>query len=167
MKYIDKLVDMIAWVAKILAAVLLAVMLLVVVFEVGRRYFFGASFPWGNELVRFLMVWVAFVGGAAAFKDGGLVFFDMVLKKLPPKVNAIVKLMTNTTILAFCCYMFYMALQTNFSRSVVAQIAIGLQVSMAIPYFGITLGFALLIIFSLYNYSKLIPPLLEKRGQDK
>ena len=162
MKIVDKLIDVITMSAKVLASVMLAIMLLVVLAEVGSRYFFGGSFPWANELVRFMMVWVAFIGGAVAYKDGGLVYFDMVLNKLPPKVKAVIQLMTNTVVLFFCIYMLHMSWATTTSRSVVNQVAIGLQIPMSIPYFGIPLGLMLFIIYSLYNYKKLIPAVMGK-----
>jgi len=162
MKIIDMLIDGVTIAAKALAAIMLAVMLLVVIAEVGSRYFFSISFPWANELIRFMMVWVAFIGGAVTFKDGGLVFFDMILNKLPPKTKTLFQLTINTVILVFCAYMFYMSWRTTFSRSIATQTAIGLQISMSIPYFGITLGLALFNIYCLYNYKKLITTVLGK-----
>lgn len=166
MKFVDKLVDVITFIAKALAGTLLAVMLTVSVVEVVRRYFFNASFPWGEELIRFLMVWVTFIGGAVSFKDGGLVFFDLMLNKFPPRAKAVIQLTTNTAILFFCVYMLNRAWKYTFTRSVAAQIAIGLRISMSIPYLGIPIGLTLFIIYALYNYKKLIPAAFGKREDE-
>ena len=158
------MIDIITIMAKATVGVMLAVMLIVVVLEVAGRYFVGISFPWANEMIRFMMVWTAFVGGAVAYKDGGLVFFDLVLNKLPAREKAVMKVVINTVICAFCAYMLYMSWQTTFSPGVRTQVAIGLQIPMTIPYFGITLGLALLVVYSLYNYRKLIPALTDRGG---
>ena len=76
MKYVDKFIDVITFVAKAFVGILLAAMTVVSVVEVARRYVFGVSFPWGEEFIRFVMVWVSCIGAAVSFKDGHLVLFD-------------------------------------------------------------------------------------------
>jgi TRAP-type C4-dicarboxylate transport system permease small subunit len=162
MKFYDKLVNVITLIAKTFLGAMLATMLIVSVVEVIRRYFFNASFPWAEELVRFLMVWVTFIGGAVAFKDGGLVFFDLILNKFPSKVKITIQLITNTAILFFSVYMLTLAFKYTFTRSVITQIAVGLKISMSIPYLGIPTGLTLFVIYALYNYKKLISVALGK-----
>ena len=162
MKFIDKLVDAISLAAKALVGTCLAIMLLISIVEVVRRYLFNASFPWSEELIRYLMIWIAFIGGAAAYKNGGLVFFDLILNKFKPKVKATINLITNTAVLCFCIYMCERAWSYTFTASVANQITVGLKISMSIPYLGIPIGLMLFVVFSLYNYRKLIPAFLAK-----
>lgn len=58
-------------------------MTVVTLIEVLRRYFFGMSFDWSEELVRFLLIATTFIGGAVAYKKGSLVLFDVLLNRLP------------------------------------------------------------------------------------
>ena len=162
MKYIDTLLDTITFIAKAIMGSLLAIMLLVSIVEVIRRYFFNASFPWSEEIVRFMLVWVSFLGGAVAYRRGGLVFFGLLLNKLSPKMQTILNLLTNTSVLFFCTYMLQRAWTYTFTSSVSKQIAIGLGIPMSIPYFGISVGLILFILYSLDNYRRLLPKMLER-----
>lgn len=163
MKFYDRLVCGMAKAARALIAIALAVMLMVALLEVARRYFLGASFPWSHELIRFLMIWIAFIGGAAAFNEGGLVLFDLLLAKMPPRARVWTEIFTNILVLAFCAYLLRMAIITAFAPSVARQMAIGLQIPMTIPYLGIPIGLALFVLFSLNNCIKLIPKAFGKQ----
>ena len=164
MKYVDKTIDIITILAKCLVAVALTVMLFVSFIEVVRRYFFSVSFPWGEESIRFLLVWVSFVGGAVAYKDGGLVLFSLLVNRFPKRVQAMINLLTNTAILIFCVYMLRRAWVATFYSAISMQTAIGLGIPMKIPYTGISVGLALFIIYSLNNYRKLVPGITGREG---
>ena len=164
MKYIDKTLDIITFTAKAIAGTLLAIMLIVSVVEVFRRYLFNATFQGSEELVRFSLVWVSFLGGAAAYRHGGLVLIGLLVDRLPKKAKAVVSFLTNTSVLLFCLYMLNSAWKYTFTSSVSKQVAIGLGIPMKLPYFGIVLGLILIIIFSLDNYRRLIPDVFGKEG---
>ena len=56
-----------------IVAVFAAVMIIVTSVEVFRRYLFSLSFIWSEELSRYLMVSVAFFGGAVAYRRRNLI----------------------------------------------------------------------------------------------
>jgi len=160
MNYIDKALDTITLIAKIIACTLLAIMLIVSVVEVFRRYLLNTTYAGSEEVVRFCLVWVSFVGGAVGFRHGGLVLFNLGVDRLPKKTKAIVSLFANTSILLFCTYMLGKAWTYTFTSSVSRQVAIGLGIPMKIPYFGISVGLILFILYCLDNYRRLIPDLM-------
>lgn len=82
MKAIERVLDVLCLIAKIIAAAMLGIMLVVSLVEIVRRYIIGQSFPWADELVRYCIIGVAMLGGAAAFRQtGGLVAFDLLLNR--------------------------------------------------------------------------------------
>ena len=68
----EKLMDVIYSLIRICIAAALVVMVAVTFVEVIRRYVFGLSFIWSEELVRFLLVATSFLGGAAAYRAKAL-----------------------------------------------------------------------------------------------
>jgi TRAP-type C4-dicarboxylate transport system permease small subunit len=62
---------------KILIAVLLTAMILVAFSQIVLRNFFSTGIDWGDSLVRYLVVWVGFVGAAIAAKEGRHITIDV------------------------------------------------------------------------------------------
>jgi TRAP-type C4-dicarboxylate transport system permease small subunit len=152
LKWYSTLMDNIVRIITVFLAVSLSVMTFVTVLEVVRRYIFGASFPWAEELVRFLLVWVTFVGGAAAFRSGNLVILDMLVGRLSERSRNVFQIFTNTVIFIFLLFLFNNAFKYIFSPVIVKQISIGLGVPMTVPYAAIPLGIGIMILFCIENY---------------
>ena len=132
--------------------------------EVIRRYCFGLSFVWSEELVGYLLLWLTFVGGSLGFKKGNLVLLDLAIKYIPQKYEIIYKFIVNTVVLVFISFLFRYAVRHTFSFAVMRQYSTGLGISMAIPNLGIPLGLGLMILFSLDAYKELFKNLLEGKG---
>ncbi|SMC54282.1 TRAP transporter small permease [Papillibacter cinnamivorans] len=157
MKVIERVLDVVCLIAKIIAAAMLGVMLVVSLVEIGRRYILGLSFPWADELIRYCIVGVAMFGGAVAFRQaGGLVAFDLILGRLKGAARLVLELAVNTICLAFCSFMLRNAIATVNTPSIVKQISIGLQISMRWPYMSIVAGMALIVVFSIEKYYRII-----------
>lgn len=76
-------------------AVLLTVMSVVVFANVIFRYFLNAALGWYEELSRFLLIWIVFLGAVIAYIKGDHLSLDVVLIYLKPKVKHIVILIAD------------------------------------------------------------------------
>lgn len=81
--------------AGVLAAVrvaciaLAAAMFVIVVFAVIARYGFGAAVSWTEEVPRYLLIWISFLGAAACVARREHVGFDIVFNALPPPIRRV------------------------------------------------------------------------------
>ncbi|GAB6107803.1 TRAP transporter small permease [Fusibacter bizertensis] len=168
MARIKNMLDTIENIVKIVIGLLLAIMLLVALTEVFRRYFLGRSFSWSEELVRYLIIWISFLGAAVAFKDQSLVYFDMIVCRIFKKKKLILSLITNTITLIFIGVIFRNAIQTILKPSILNQNSVGLGVPMIVPFLSVPVGLGLMFIFGLYHYKTLFDSykqgLFEKKG---
>lgn len=57
--------------------VLLSAILALVVVQIVMRYGFGRSLSWSEEVVRYLLIWLTFIGASVAAREGGLVGLDL------------------------------------------------------------------------------------------
>lgn len=57
-------------------------MMSIIFAQVIARYGFHRSLTWSEEVGRYIFVWISFLGMAAAFKVGGHVALDLLLKYL-------------------------------------------------------------------------------------
>lgn len=156
MKLISRILDIICFAAKAICAALLAIMLVVSLVEIVRRYILGHSFPWAEELIRYCIVGVASLGGAAVYREaGGLVSFDLVQTHIYGKLRLVLEMIINTIVLGFSAYMLVNSIQTVLTPSIQRQISIGLGISMFWPYLPIVIGMGILIILSLEKYCRI------------
>jgi TRAP-type C4-dicarboxylate transport system permease small subunit len=63
---------------QILIAALLTVMILLAFSQILLRNFFATGIDWGDSLVRYLVVWVGFIGAAIAVREGKHITIDIV-----------------------------------------------------------------------------------------
>lgn len=66
-----------------LGAVCMAGMVVIILAQVFFRYVIGTALPWPEEAARFLMLWAAGLMIATAFRRGGFVSIDMLVRLLP------------------------------------------------------------------------------------
>ncbi|ETA80901.1 TRAP transporter small permease [Youngiibacter fragilis] len=152
---IKKILDYVAAIIKAFLGLLLGIMLIVALTEVFRRYFIGKSFPWSEESIRYLIIWISLLGGAVSYKEHGLVYFDMIVDLVKGKKKGLLMIFSNTVTLAFIGYIFMNSIGSITSRSIMNQKSIGLQISMVIPYMAIPIGMGLMFIFGLYHYKEI------------
>ncbi|MFN3845307.1 MAG: TRAP transporter small permease [Paracoccaceae bacterium] len=66
-----------------LGAVCMAAMVVIILAQVFYRYVLGAALAWPEEAARFLMLWAAGLMIATAFRRGGFVSIDILVRLLP------------------------------------------------------------------------------------
>ena len=69
-----------------IGAVCLGLMVVVILIQVFFRYALNSALPWPEETSRFLMLWSTGLMAPTAFRRGGFVAIDMVVRLLPRAV---------------------------------------------------------------------------------
>lgn len=164
MTVFGKIMDLIAEGIKWIVSCILVFMVVVTFLEVIRRYMFGLSFGWADECIRFLIMWITFLGGAAAFRKGKLVCFDLVTGILSERTQLILKLLMNVVLLFILAGLFFYTMKTVTSPSVTRAVGTGFKVSMIYAYLPMPVGFGLMELFCIDNVMNLVSRL---RGGQK
>ena len=68
---------------KTLLSVMLAAMIAVAFLQIVLRNFFDTGLPWGDSFVRYLVLWVGFIGAALATREGSHINIDVMSRWLP------------------------------------------------------------------------------------
>jgi len=82
-EYLLRGVNVLLAVIRVLAATLLVCSVALNFANVVGRYFFGASIPWAEEVMLFLMVGCVFLGNGAVMWSGRQIRMDVVVAMLP------------------------------------------------------------------------------------
>jgi TRAP-type C4-dicarboxylate transport system permease small subunit len=87
-------------------AVLLVAMSLAVFGNVVCRYFLDFSLAWYEEISRFLLIWIVFLGAIIALIRGDHLGIDVLFLVLPPRVRRVVVVLTDILVLVALVIMF-------------------------------------------------------------
>ena len=139
-------------------AVSLVVMVIVTFTEVIRRYAFGLSFIWAEELVRFLLVFTAFLGGAAAYRAKALALLDLVTSHLSASLQRVIDIVVSVLVIAICIYLCFQGYTYSFSPQIANMYSTGLKLKMTVVYLSIPVGFTLLALFGVEHLFQTLLP---------
>lgn len=91
--------------------VLLGTMILVAVFQIVNRQLLGSMFaiPWADELVRFIVLWLAMVGSIAACRDNKHIRIDAITHVLSGAIVTWIKIVVDVFAAAVCAMIGWQA----------------------------------------------------------
>jgi C4-dicarboxylate transporter, DctQ subunit len=120
--------------------VLLLQMVVLCFSQVVMRYAFRSGFPWAEELLRFEVVFIAFLGAGLCMKHGTHIGMDFVYHLSPPGVQKILGLLGHTFIAAMCFFLFYLSIGMILKLSSSGFITPALGIPKYIPYIPLCFG---------------------------
>lgn len=98
---LDQITSKLDKVLSVFTILLLGVMAVIVNLGVFYRYVLLAGLPWSEEVPKFCMIWMGFIGTSMALRRDQHIGFYAVIEKLPKKGHLFVKLFGNLLILGF------------------------------------------------------------------
>jgi C4-dicarboxylate transporter DctQ subunit len=124
---------------------LLLVLLTINVFlEVVTRYVISMPLPWTEELARFALVWFGMMAAAAAARKGLHFSFRWGVMVLGNRARRALRFAVNVLVIAFLILLFKQSY--DFLDIVADQTATASEISMRIPYAGLPVGIAALLL---------------------
>jgi len=122
----------------------MSVVSLTIVVEVILRYGFSSSLIFTEELSRYTMVWVAFLGGVIALRDGAHVATGGIGDRFGPTVGKIASLVADGLALLFLLTLTWASIQTLPNQR--DQYTITLNISIFWFYLAIPVGAVLMAL---------------------
>lgn len=126
-----------------LLIVLLTAMVVVTFVNVFLRYAGESSFLWGEEVGRHLMIWLAFIGGGLALRNGAHIGVDSLERSLSLCAARVVR-----AAIALILLVLFVALMVegiDYAWRTRFQASAALQISMAWVYAGMPIGCLLML----------------------
>jgi TRAP-type C4-dicarboxylate transport system permease small subunit len=148
-----KIIDLYCQALKLVIALCLAVMVVLVFGNVVLRYFFNSGITQSEELSRWLLVWLTFLGAIIAVREHAHLGVDTLVKALPPAGR---KLCFVTSYLLML-WANWLLVQGSWKQAVItyADAAPATQLSVGIFYYssGVVFGIsaAAIMLYDLYR----------------
>jgi len=123
---------------------MVAIMTVIIIIQVFMRYLFLYSLSWSEEVARYLMIWVCFLGASLALKHGFHIGVEFVLNRIPEKMRDWVNLAAKMGMLLFLVYFTIGGFRVSWA--VRDQDSPALLFSMAYAYLSAPVGGFFMII---------------------
>ncbi|MDD2573621.1 MAG: TRAP transporter small permease [Bacillota bacterium] len=137
---------------EIIASGMLTVMVIVIFLQVVFRSMIKSAIPWSEELARYIMVWISFLGAGIAVRRKGHIGVEALVRALPKVSKRWTLLLAN--ILSMVFYAAITVLGFGILQVVKGQVSPAMELSMAIPYSAIFTGGMLMLLYSFYDFLK-------------
>jgi TRAP-type C4-dicarboxylate transport system permease small subunit len=112
--------------------------------EVLRREIFAYSSIWGEEIVRYAFIYLAWIGAAAAVKERAHIRIDVLMHYLGPRPKALLYIFGDLVMLGVALVALYWSIETVHVSAKFGSVSHGLRVSMVWFLMAVPAGFGLM-----------------------
>lgn len=113
--------------------------------EVLRRELFSYSSIWGEEIVRYSFIYLAWIGAAAAVKERAHIRIDVLLHYLGPKPKAMIYIFGDLVMFAVALVALFWSVETVLVSAKFGSVTDGLRISKVWFLAAVPVGFSLMI----------------------
>lgn len=113
--------------------------------EVIRRELFAYSSIWGEEIVRYAFIYLAWIGAASAVKERAHIRIDVIFAYVGPRAKAALYAFGDLVMLVIALLAVYWSFETVAVSWKFGSVSHGLRVSMVWFLMAVPIGFSLMI----------------------
>lgn len=108
--------------------------------------FLGGSIPWSEEAVRYLFLWLCFLGFSVTMNRGGHIFVDFFINFLPPSARRALVMASDAVIVGFL--VFLMIKGARIAQATWNNLSPAMQLPMGYLYLILPISAALLLFYT-------------------
>lgn len=120
------------------------------------RYFFKSSTTWAEEVIRYMMIWITFIGGSLCTRDYLHVGITLLAENSTPKVAKILTALAEIVSGIFSFIIAYYSLENTLLVLKTSQLSSALRMPMWIVYISLPIGCTFMGIRFIHNVWKTI-----------
>lgn len=113
--------------------------------EVLRREVFAYSSIWGEEMVRYSFIYLAWIGASAAVKERAHIRIDVVMHYLGPRPKALLYIFGDLVMFAVALVALYWSIETVHVSAKFGSVTDGLRISKVWFLMAVPVGFGLMM----------------------
>lgn len=131
-----------------LAISLVAVIAIIVIASVFWRYVLNDSLSWSEDVAKFLMVWLAFIGAPLGFRHGAHVAISLVPPGAPAAVLRLARVLVHAIVLALMVILTWQSWLFAWNGRTQVALTIG-DISMLWIFIAMPIGAAIMALVAL------------------
>jgi len=114
--------------------------------EVLRRELLSYSSIWGEEIVRYSFIYLAWIGAASAVRERGHIRIDVLMHYVSPRVKALLYLFGDFVMVAVAIVAIYYSYETVHVSAKFGSVTDGLRISRVWFLMAVPIGFSLVLL---------------------
>lgn len=122
--------------------------------EVLRREIFSYSSIWGEEIVRYSFIYLAWIGAAAAVKERAHIRIDVIMHYVPPRLKALLYIFGDLVMFFVAVIALYWSWEAVHISAKFGSVTDGLRISKVWFLMAVPAGFALMIWRLFQSFSR-------------
>jgi TRAP-type C4-dicarboxylate transport system permease small subunit len=122
--------------------------------EVLRREIFAYSSIWGEEIVRYSFIYLAWVGASAAVKERAHIRIDVLMHYLGPRPKALLYIFGDLVMFIVALVALYWSVETVLVSAKFGSVTDGLRISKVWFLMAVPVGFGLMTWRLLQSFRK-------------
>ncbi|MEP2782869.1 MAG: TRAP transporter small permease [Pseudoruegeria sp.] len=122
--------------------------------EVLRREVFSYSSIWGEEIVRYSFIYLAWIGAAAAVKERAHIRIDVLMHYVGPRPKALLYIFGDLVMFIVAIIALYWSLETVHISAKFGSVTDGLRVSKVWFLMAVPTGFTLMVWRLLQSFAR-------------
>ena len=128
------------------ALLIFYVMLVATMFiEVLRREVLSYSSIWGEEIVRYSFIYLAWIGAASAVRERGHIRIDVIMQYVGPRTKGVLYLFGDFVMVAVSIVAIYYSFETVHVAAKFGSVTDGLRISRVWFLMAVPIGFSLVL----------------------
>lgn len=154
MAVFSKLLNKVNLFVEYLVCFLLTVMVITVFLQVIFRFIIHSSLPWSEELARYILVWISFLGASIGVKKKahiGVAVITNLLKGTGKKLVSFLVPLFSTVFFIFLAIYGVRILDIVFY-----QLSPAMEISMALPYSAVFVSSTLMMLYSAHDMMEIL-----------
>ncbi|OUS08463.1 TRAP transporter small permease protein [Rhodobacterales bacterium 52_120_T64] len=113
--------------------------------EVIRREIFSYSSIWGEEVVRYAFIYLAWIGASSAVRERAHIRIDVLMHYVPSQVKTLIYILGDLVMFAVAIIALYWSFETVMVSLKFGSVTDGLRISKVWALSAVPIGFALMI----------------------
>ncbi|EFL88181.1 TRAP transporter small permease [Ahrensia sp. R2A130] len=122
--------------------------------EVLRREVFAYSSIWGEEIVRYSFIYLAWIGAAAAVKERAHIRIDVLMHYLSPRAKALLYIFGDIVMFVVAVIALYWSIETVYVSAKFGSVTDGLRISKVWFLMAVPVGFGLMFWRLLQSFTR-------------
>ena len=149
----EKIANVITSILKVICGVVLAALVIIITVEVVSRWL-NIAMPWTDEMARYLLIWMTFLGCSLALASGTHLSVDFIVKMFPKNGQKVLNILTRVLIIVF--FGIIMVYGTKLSITAINTKSTALHWSMGMVYSILPLSGVLSVFYAVLDIVRIL-----------
>ena len=129
-----------------LLLILYALIVVTIIMEVFRRFVLSYSSLWAEEIARYALIYISWIGASAAIKERVHIRIDLILPIVGNKGRAMIMIFGDFMTIVLAVIAFWWSLDSLLVSIKFGSVTHGLRISLAWFLAAVPLGFAMMVV---------------------